>query len=670
MGFLTSCWDTFLFLSSFNPLNGFDRHQQPLKFPNDAVLNVDNTGLQTAGLTFTPPNSSITCQYPAGWQYCGSENTRACWIKNTGNVAGPSEYDINTDYENIWPTGVEREYFLTISDIPITPDGYLKPEGLVFNKTYPGPVLEACWGDTLKVHITNTIPTEGTTIHWHGIRQANTSQMDGVNGVTQCPIAPNQTFTYQFLVQQYGHTWYHSHYQTQYSDGLMGGLLIHGPSSANYDEAFDPILINDWVHDNTTNVLNQELVGGVPTANSIVLNGTGTYRCSDLDPFCCNNIPASCAPARDPRCPTSPATPTNRCPNPNIGNPYAMAFVPGKRYKLRLVNSSAGSMFLFSIDGHQLEVIATDLVAIKPYNTSSLFIGIGQRYQIIVTAQTFPAGTDLSNQNYWIRTRIAQGCGTVEQSDEETGILRYNPTATASPTTIPNDGRIACADEPASSLVPIVQWNVTKLDNAQTEEQLQNYSFLADISAGTFHDFNRWELTDFPLYLNYSNPSLLNLTGTLHDPNYAAIDYDFSSDFVVLVVDGINVGTNKTGKLDVPAAHPIHMHGHDFVILAQSDKTFNVSNALNEFNFTNPARRDVALLPAGGYLAMAFQPDNPGVWLVHCHIAWHASSGLALQIFERKEQILQRLGPLNASEETCKQWDAFGLKFNQTDSGI
>jgi len=50
-------------------------------------------------------------------------------------------------------------------------------------------------------------------------------QMDGVNGVTQCPIAPGSTFTYRWEVMQYGSAWYHSHYSDQYADGLLGPLV-------------------------------------------------------------------------------------------------------------------------------------------------------------------------------------------------------------------------------------------------------------------------------------------------------------------------------------------------------------------------------------------------------------------------------------------------------------
>lgn len=94
------------------------------------------------------------------------------------------------------------------------------------------------------------------------------------------------------------------------------------------------------------------------------------------------------------------------------------------------------------------------------------------------------------------------------------------------------------------------------------------------------------------------------------------------------------------------------MHGHDFAILQQSNLPF--WGDLSNLTLHNPPRRDVALLPAGGFLMLAFKADNPGSWLMHCHIAWHASSGLALQILERDGKIAVS----NRSEirRLCKNW--------------
>jgi len=77
----------------------------------------------------------------------------------------------------------------------------------------------------------------------------------------------------------------------------------------------------------------------------------------------------------------------------------------------------------------------------------------------------------------------------------------------------------------------------------------------------------------------------------------------------------------------------MHLHGHDFAILQVSNTSY--TGELNP-KVNNPARRDVVLLPSGGFVVIAFKTDNPGTWLMHCHIAFHASSGLGLQIMERQ----------------------------------
>jgi FtsP/CotA-like multicopper oxidase with cupredoxin domain len=66
--------------------------------------------------------------------------------------------------------------------------------------------------------------------------------MDGVPGVSQCPIPPEGTFTYSFIADLYGTTWYHSHYSAQYASGLIGPLVVHGPDTVKYDIGMYPTL--------------------------------------------------------------------------------------------------------------------------------------------------------------------------------------------------------------------------------------------------------------------------------------------------------------------------------------------------------------------------------------------------------------------------------------------
>lgn len=110
---------------------------------------------------------------------------------------------------------------------------------MLINNQYPGPVIRASWGDWLEVTVNNHLPDNGTGIHWHGIRQYETCDQDGVPGsmstvqysfcyhiltcfpVTECPIAPGTSRTYRFHCTQYGTSWYHSHWSKSITIGSL-----------------------------------------------------------------------------------------------------------------------------------------------------------------------------------------------------------------------------------------------------------------------------------------------------------------------------------------------------------------------------------------------------------------------------------------------------------------
>ena len=89
-------------------------------------------------------------------------------------------------------TGVTRTYYLEITNTTASPDGVERIVQLV-NGTLPGPTIEADWGDTVVVHVTNSLSTNGSSIQFHGIRQNYTNQNDGVVSITQCPSAVSIT---------------------------------------------------------------------------------------------------------------------------------------------------------------------------------------------------------------------------------------------------------------------------------------------------------------------------------------------------------------------------------------------------------------------------------------------------------------------------------------------
>jgi hypothetical protein len=93
-------------------------------------------------------------------------------------------------------------------------------------------------------------------------------------------------------------------------------------------------------------------------------------------------------------------------------------------------------------------------------------------------------------------------------------------------------------------------------------------------------------------------------------------------------------------------------------VLASGTGTYNSSTV--SLNLSNPPRRDVALLPSAGYLVLAFETDNPGAWLMHCHIGWHTLEGFALQFLERESEIWSNdLIDYDSLNATCSNWNAF-----------
>ena len=262
----------FITLSPSN--NQHPLQQLPLQRPALQPL----VGNPSSGPIFRPPNpeGDFTCDYTrqVNWAQCNTPQNRECWLR------GPNgeELNIHTNYEMVAPNGTLRQYELDVSDIDLAPDGFNVNFGKVFNKTYPGPWIQACWGDDIEIKVTNHLKTNGTTIHWHGIRQNGTLDMDGVNGVTQCPIATEDSFTYKFKATQYGTSWYHSHYSLQYADGLLGPMTIYGPSSANYDEAIEPILMADWSHRSAFQDFYKEINGARPAMTTSLMNGRGKDR--------------------------------------------------------------------------------------------------------------------------------------------------------------------------------------------------------------------------------------------------------------------------------------------------------------------------------------------------------------------------------------------------------
>ncbi|OJJ38260.1 hypothetical protein ASPWEDRAFT_734450 [Aspergillus wentii DTO 134E9] len=516
-------------------------------------------------------------------------------------------FDISTNYYDYVPdTGVTREYWFNIENTTAAPDGVEMPVQLI-NGSFPGPTIIADWGDTVVVHVTNSLQTNGTGLHFHGIRQNWTDQNDGVPSITQCPIAPGDSETYTWRAVQYGTGWYHSHFYVQAWDGVFGGIRINGPATANYDVDLGHIFLNDWYHQTADELVLQAATGGPPTAPNGLINGTNTY-------------------------------------NDTLGSRFETVFEANTRYRIRLVNAAADNHFRFTIDNHTLEVIANDFVPIVPYNTTTLSIGMGQRYDIIVTSK------DLTTGNFWLRAIPQEACSETDAVDNVKGIIRYDNSSTTDPTTSAYSYTDSCADESPSNLVPYLAINAS-----------DTYTFTEDekVTVGVTENALLWKMNKTSFRTQWEYPTLLQVAehNSTWKTKQNVVHLPDADQWVYMLVHS-------------PFAqdHPMHLHGHDFWVLQSGYGEFD-SSQTDSLTLVNAPRRDVAMMPASGYLVIAFKTNNPGAWLMHCHIAWHTSEGFAVQILERQSEITIDEDRLNS---TCANWQKFVVKddLTQYDSGV
>ncbi|CAG8603493.1 1259_t:CDS:2 [Diversispora eburnea] len=507
---------------------------------------------------------------------------------------------------------VTRYYHFELKIVKLSPDGYERKVWSV-NGQYPGPLIQANKGDRLVVNVTNNFG-DPATVHWHGIFQYETNWYDGVPGKTQCPIPSKVSFIYNFTLGQSGTFWYHSHFLSQYIDGFVGPFIIHDPEDPylnSYHEDY-VITISDWYHSPSGPLLVQRVAphytGFNPYPDAALISGLGQYNCS------------------------SPAA-GNHC-NSNV-TPPTYNVQKGKKYRFRIINTSAYAFFTFSIDNHPLKVIEVEGTPVKDTDAAILNvipITIAQRYSVILTANQPIA-------NYYIRASIIDSCLLPRTNDtinynssinfNATGILHYDgadsnkPKSTAYPITFP-----ICQDLNSSAIRP---YKNSPAPTNVTHDFVFNVTFARNDDDVGLLGVNYSSFV--PVFNNPTNQRImLKENFTDFDKNQNIYSYDIPYGCVQITI--LNAQ---------PANHPFHLHGHSFWIVAVGEGSL-ISN-ITTYNLKNPVIRDTTIVPAEGHVVIRYLADNPGVWAFHCHIQWHVDMGLVVQLIERPTEFSNRTLP-------------------------
>ncbi|UER54292.1 multicopper oxidase family protein [Kineosporiaceae bacterium SCSIO 59966] len=247
-----------------------------------------------------------------------------------------------------------------------------------YDGTLPGPEIRVTAGDELRVRLVNELP-DPTTVHWHGLALRN--DMDGVPGLTQDPVAAAGTFDYAFVVPHPGTFFFHPHVGVQLDTGLYAPLVVEDPDEpGEYDQ--DVVLVlDDWTHgwgDDPEQILDRMRREGMPMGD-MEMGGMdhGGMSMGDAMPSTRQPLGTDTGDVAYPA-----HLVAGRLPQA----PFTVESAPGRRIRFRIVNAGSDTAYRFAVGGHRLTVTHTDGFAVQPVEVDTLILGMGERYDVVVTA--------------------------------------------------------------------------------------------------------------------------------------------------------------------------------------------------------------------------------------------------------------------------------------------
>jgi len=223
----------------------------------------------------------------------------------------------------------------------VTVDAY------AYNGQIPGPRLHIRQGDRVRINLINKLP-EDTSIHWHGLILPN--QMDGAAGITQPPVQPGGSYTYEFTATQHGTYFYHPHAKPDRTQalGLYGALLIDPTNAADEVRADREYVIQlqEWLYREGLTYPAMPMDGMQP--NYFTINGKAY-----------------------------PATET-------------IPMKLGETLKVRFIGTNNGFIHPMHIHGGPFEIVARDGETVQPsarFLADTVNVGPGQRYDVLWKAR-------------------------------------------------------------------------------------------------------------------------------------------------------------------------------------------------------------------------------------------------------------------------------------------
>ncbi|KAL3276760.1 hypothetical protein HHI36_012127 [Cryptolaemus montrouzieri] len=524
---------------------------------------------------------------------------------------------------------------------------------LVVNRKLPGPGIHVCHGDLISVDLENGLPSDSTTIHWHGMKQKDYPYMDGVPLVTQCPILPQSTFRYQFVAEDPGTHFWHSHTGMQRGDGVFGPLIVRVPDEENphrdlYDFDLDEhvIILMDWDHvTGTQKFTSHHHSDGDNKPTNLLVNGLGKFSVANITDNSTSLMPTA-----------------------------RFIVKKGKRYRFRIINAGfLNCPIELSIDNHTVNVISSDGYDFKNVTADSIVTYAGERFDFVLNA-------DQPENVYWMRFGGLMDCDERFTSAHQVAVLQYesnNMDSNAYPDDIPTYDKSRRKN--GTQVNPLNQGTESKSSfiSAPQIESLHGWDEslkpIPDFTYYISYDFYRKDNPHFfkPPFYGFSNITKENRLTLTPQLNYMSLkllpfpmltqrneikEEMLCNETTVRNIDCktsycecphvVNLELNSVVELIIidkgfayDANHPFHLHGHAFRVVAMEkvghnvtvEKVYQMDKAGKiRRNLETPPWKDTVTVPDGGFTILRFHATNPGYWIFHCHIEFHAELGMAV----------------------------------------
>ena len=489
------------------------------------------------------------------------------------------------------------------------------------NGTVPGPLVRLREGQTARLQVTNNLD-EDSSIHWHGLLLP--FQFDGVPGVSFPGIKPGETFSYEFPVRQNGTYWWHSHSGLQEQAGHYGPIII---DSADPDPRYDRdyvVLLSEFTPMHPHEIMRKLKVGehyfqrDMLTATEGDISGEmrrmwGKMR---MNPRDISDVTGS--------------TYTFLINGHGPQDDLQLAFQPGERVRLRVINGSAMTFFNVRIPGVPMTVIQADGQDVDEVQVDEFQIGVAETYDVIVSP---PDGSHAIVAEAMDRSGMGVASLTSHKGHRATPPpLREIPTLTMADMGMMDHSGMDGME------------GMGGMDHSMRDKSLVP----GDVEVGPGVDMiapSPMDRMDFPglgldkvghRVLRYTdlkakrmNPHRkveremeIHLTGNMER-------YMWSFDgkkFTAVTDDPIRFGYDERVRVKLVnqtmMAHPIHLHGHFFELVNGVD------------HMHQPLKHTVIVQP-GGTATFDLTANEPGDWAFHCHLLYHMHAGMMQMVTVR-----------------------------------